>query len=47
MPTKKDLKIAKELKKHETAGKKNINKWVKTEKGLAKQDEKMIKELKK
>lgn len=44
---KKDLQIAKQLKKHEEKGKKNISRWVKAEKGLAKEDEKIIKKLKK
>lgn len=47
MTTKKDKKIAKEVKKHEEKGKKNIEKWVDTEKDLAKEDEKIIKRLKK
>ena len=42
----KDLKIAKEVQKHEAKGKKNIAKWVRAEKGLAKEDEKIVKKLK-
>lgn len=43
---KKDLKIAEKLKKHEEKGKKNIARWERAEKGLAKEDEKIIRELK-